>query len=383
MAMEANWADASGDVDFDAAVLPDLADMPDLAGMPNLATNDTPNEDRFLKKFPATGPYKVFITNLSNGTRKSDIISKLRADFDINCRVDCYSDQGYAVLTFHDRNEASKSKHLINQNFLGSRIRLLVTTREQQTFSRNSSRTTKAPVQQNRFRNLQDPRPARKITVGRGNRGARNAPRQKHNFPVGGSIRKTLPGIITERAPAKNAWGQQTPVTQSQPPRTNKRDFRSDFSARTSDRNDRDRRDPSRGDRDFQRGQGSDRRRDGFGRGGFTRQSSDRDQRRGDRRDDREDNRENKNESDRGRRGEEDDNGRADGAMNWRNRGSKPRRSAPKPDADGYLEPTKTQSTRVQRREVRQAPAKEEKRQAPKPTNKFLALMDDDDSDEE
>lgn len=211
MAMEANWADASGDVDFDAAVLPDLAPLEDMPDLDFKATPSTPNEDRFLNKFPAKGPYKVFITNLSSGTRKSDIISKLRADFDINCRVDCYSDQGYAVLTFHDRNEASKSKHLINQNFLGSRIRLLVTPREQQAFSRNSSRTTKAPAQQNRFRNLQDPRPARKITVGRGNRGARNAPIQKHNFPVGGSIRKTLPGTITERAPAKKRVGTTNP----------------------------------------------------------------------------------------------------------------------------------------------------------------------------
>lgn len=364
MAME-NWADADGDVDFNSSVLPDLAPLEELGtGMPSI-------EDNFLSKLPGKGPYKVFITNLRRGTRKQEILTKLRADFDIACRVDYKENSGHAVLTFQDRNDALKSKHLVNQNFLGSRINLLVTPHEQQTFQRSILRQTKAPIGgENRFRNLQDTSRQRRIVMPAGrDRLSRPQRPRKHNFPVGGSIRKTAPSVSrVERAPVQNAWGQPShaPVSQPQTIRTSSRN---DYSAR-------DRRDPSR---DFRR-QNSDRRNVG-GRGNFGRQNSDR---RGFER----------RESDRGDRGgrrredrDELENGRADGVMNWRKERSEPRRARkvpPKPDADGFREPA--QPTRLLRsaesREVRPTPPKEEKKQAPKPTNKFLALLGDE-SDEE
>jgi len=445
---EESWAavDVAEEMNYDSrpSLLPDLKKLK--------AAGEQKSEDKFSeldssvkknprfkelwKRLPDVGPYRIMLTNLPRDIDATTLKSEL-SQHKSTAKIDHKPPNTYCYLLFNNKEHCLECVNLYGLRIQNCAVQLKITKTEQQAeirrsnTARNSARASTGTA--TRFKHLSG-RTARGETT-------------KHRHPVTGSIRKKRSSNRSNQSssqskPPTNPWGDSNPKllsrsnrqpanrntgrsapVQSPAPRRHDDDRGLGRSERSPNyrRNDggrdfsrRDDRDPFTrgGDRDFSRRDEQD---NSFSRGDRDnfRRNNDRDNFRRNDRNERSDdrgnfrNRENRFGGDRsdddrgnfrslnkGRKLREDD-GRADEALNWRNRTQKPARKSPRDPIPARsekaidrsrvtrgdptrLDPdTRTQNSTQQQRRTTQTKKEQEEKMAAKKKNKnaFAALL--------
>jgi len=403
MNSEPNWAEVDGEAEMDYSHRPTL--LPTLgpkigSGLPDTPEIDNPDIDtndpairNFLNSLPNNGPYRIMISNLPQNITKESLESTLTTEYRITATIRYTPGVPYCFLNFDNRNHCLESTSLFGARIHGAAVKLRVKPSDQQaeirranTASRNSgsSRATLSGSTGGRFKNLARDSSGTSLRA------------TKHRHPVGGSIRKKRSNARNNQSssqskPHTNPWNNESRnqpksdykilARRKQPaaqPTSNRRFDRGTSSGASSA--------PSRQRDDNMR---APRRQDNF-----------RDRRDRGGRDDRRDNRDNRDDafSFRNRRDQRrdddvprrrklrDDDGRSDGALNWRsntsNTPTKPRVDRRDPGREVSTE--SNFSRRALNSAPRRTPAqkdKEKEAQANKNrfANKFDLLAEDED----
>lgn len=403
MNSEPNWAEVDGEAEMDYSHRPTL--LPTLgpkigSGLPDTPEIDNPDIDtndpavrNFLNSLPNNGPYRIMISNLPQNITKESLESTLTTEYRITATIRYKPGVPYCFLNFDNRNHCLESTSLFGARIHGAAVKLKVNPSDQQaeirranTASRNSgsSRATLSGSTGGRFKNLARDSSGTSLRA------------TKHRHPVGGSIRKKRSNARNNQSssqskPHTNPWNNESRnqpksdykilARRKQPaaqPTSNRRFDRGTSSGASSA--------PSRQRDDNMR---APRRQDNF-----------RDRRDRGGRDDRRDNRDNRDDafSFRNRRDQRrdddvprrrklrDDDGRSDGALNWRsntsNTPTKPRVDRRDPGREVSTE--SNFSRRALNSAPRRTPAqkdKEKEAQANKNrfANKFDLLAEDED----
>jgi len=402
MNSEPNWAEVDGEAEMDYSHRPTL--LPTLgpkigSGLPDTPEIDNPDIDTtdpavrsFLNSLPNNGPYRIMITNLPQNITKESLESTLTTEYRITATIRYKPGVPYCFLNFDNRNHCLESTSLFGARIHGAAVKLKVNPSDQQaeirranTASRNSgsTRTTLSGSTGGRFKNLARDSSGTSLRA------------TKHRHPVGGSIRKKRSNARNNQSssqskPHTNPWNNES---RNQP--------KSDYKILAR------RKQPAQptSNRRFERGTSSgassapSRQRDDNMRAP-RRQENFRDRRDRGGRDDRRDNRDNRDDafSFRNRRDQRrdddvprrrklrDDDGRSDGALNWRsntsNTPTKPRVDRRDPGREVSTE--SNFSRRALNSAPRRTPAqkdKEKEAQANKNrfANKFDLLAEDED----
>lgn len=203
------WADVDGSAEMNYDLGPNLP-LPKLASLQEEEdqTKETldPASRAFLSKIPNHGPpYKIMLVGLPQSLTKSDLDSFLSEHQIPHTKLDFIPSQGYCFMTFSSRNACASCVNLKNQRIQGKLLSMKLTGSAQQAELRKQNRSTATGTKGDlRFKGL------------RQGDSLRNKPRrlnQKHNAPVGGSIRKSrgkkARTPVHQAPPKANPWGSR------------------------------------------------------------------------------------------------------------------------------------------------------------------------------
>lgn len=405
MNSEPNWAEVDGEAEMDYSHRPTL--LPKLgskigSSLPETPEIDDPDIDTsdpairtFLNSLPNNGPYRIMITNLPQNITQESLESTLTTDYRITATIRYKPGVPYCFLNFDNRNHCLESTSLFGARIHGAAVKLKVNPSDQQaeirranTATRNSgsSRSTLSGSTGGRFKNLARDSSGTSLRT------------TKHRHPVGGSIRKKRSNARNNQSSSQskqptNPWNSESRnqpksdykilARRKQPaPNSNRRFDRGASSGASSA--------PSRQRDDMRAPRRQDNFRDRRDRGGREDRRDNRDNRddafsfRNRREPRREDDiprqREPRREDDGPRRRKlRDDDGRADGALNWRsnttNTPTRPR--VDRRDPGREVNTDSNFSRRALNSTPRRTPAQKDKeKDAPASKNRFANKFD-------
>jgi len=178
---------------------------------------DTSAVDVFLSKM--NSPYKLMINNLPNNVPKTDLVTFVKNDLNItSAEIQYTPGHTYCYLQFPNLESCTEAMDVDGQSFQGKTLKLKISSSEQTSIARNANVRSKnsGHPNKNRFTQLKQER------RGGQNRTRRIPESTKHNFPVGGTIRKNRKKNIktNNKTQKSNAWGSSSG---SQQPRSQNR----------------------------------------------------------------------------------------------------------------------------------------------------------------
>lgn len=181
------WADVDGSAEMNYDLGPNLP-LPKLSNLQEEEEQTIepldPAAKAFLSKIPNHGPpYKIMLVGLPLSLTKSDLVTFLSEHQIPNTKLDFTPSQGYCFMTFSSRNACASCVNLKNKRIQGKVLSMKLSGSAQQAELRKQNRSTATGMKggDQRFKSLRQ---------GDSMRNKPRRPNQKHNHPVGGSIRK-------------------------------------------------------------------------------------------------------------------------------------------------------------------------------------------------
>jgi len=235
--------------------------------------------DAFLAKM--NSPYKLMINNLPKNLSKSDLVNFVQKDLNIpSAEINYSPGQPFCYIQFPNLDSCAEAMNIEGESFQGKTLHLKISPSDQGVVVRNfnmRSKNSGGQINKNRFSQLKQ---ERRGGVQQQNRRRTIPENKKHNFPVGGTIRKNRKKNTQKNSmPKTSAWatsgGREQPRSQ-QSRREPRRGDPTYGDNRNSGRRGGDVRDNQRQSR-FSRNDNNNRRDDQSGRDNFSRGDNRRD----------------------------------------------------------------------------------------------------------
>lgn len=236
--------------------------------------------DAFLAKM--NSPYKLMINNLPKNLSKSDLDNFVQKDLNIpSAEINYSPGQPFCYIQFPNLDSCAEAMNIEGESFQGKTLQLKISPSDQGQVVRKfnmQSKNSGGQINKNRFSQLKQER--RGGMQQQQNRRRTIPENKKHNFPVGGTIRKNRKKNTPKNSmPKTSAWatsgGREQPRSQ-QSRREPRRGDPTYGDNRNSGRRGGDVRDNQRQSR-FSRNDNNNRRDDQGGRDNFSRGDNRRD----------------------------------------------------------------------------------------------------------
>lgn len=173
--------------------------------------------DVFLAKM--NSPFKLMINNLPKNLSKSDLVNFVQKDLNIpSAEINYSPGQPFCYIQFPNLDSCAEAMNVEGESFQGKTLHLKISPSEQGQVVRQynvRSKNSSSQINKNRFTQLKQDR--------RGGMGVQNRRRtipenKKHNFPVGGTIRKNRKKNTPKNSmPKTSAWATSGGSGREQP----------------------------------------------------------------------------------------------------------------------------------------------------------------------
>lgn len=172
--------------------------------------------DVFLAKM--NSPFKLMINNLPKNLSKSDLVNFVQKDLNIPSAEIIYSPgQPFCYIQFPNLDSCAEAMNVEGESFQGKTLHLKISPSEQGQVVRQfnmRSKNSGSQINRNRFTQLKQDRRGGMVQNRR-----RIPENKKHNFPVGGTIRKNRKKNTQKNSmPKTSAWatsgGREQPRSQ-------------------------------------------------------------------------------------------------------------------------------------------------------------------------
>lgn len=171
----------------------------------------TSDVDLFLAKM--NSPFKLMINNLPKNVTKPDLVNFVQNDLNItSAQINFSPGTPFCYIQFKNLESCAEAMDVDGQTFQGKRLQLKISPSDQGNVVRVFNTRTKnsgRPANKNRFSQLKQ-EPRRGGMASQQNRKRLIPEAQKHNFPVGGTIRKNRKKNTTQKNSMQqktSAWG--------------------------------------------------------------------------------------------------------------------------------------------------------------------------------